>query len=84
MAKIINFPAKNSRYSSEIKKLKEISDQIDTIIIESLTDQRVEYKELLALIAHRFGALLSHAEDKKKLWKICQNIICEQARLKKN
>lgn len=83
MAKIINFPSKNSKYSSEVKKLKEISDQVDYIIINALTDKNIEYKELTALLAHRLGALLSHGEDKKKLWKICQCIICEQAGLKK-
>lgn len=84
MGKVINFPSKNSKYSSEIKQLKEISDQIDEIIISALSDQGVDYKELAALVAHRLGALLSHADEKKKLWKVCRNLICDQAGLKKD
>ena len=68
MGKVINFPGRDSQFSSEIKQLKEISDRIDGIIIEALADNSVEYKELAALLAHRLGALLSHADEKKKLW----------------
>ena len=62
-----------------MQKLKEVSDQIDDTLVAALMDQSVEYKELVALLAHRFGALLSHAEEKRKLWKICEKIMREQA-----
>lgn len=81
MGKVINFPGK-SEFPSEIKQLKEISDQIDETIIGALSEETVDSKELVALIAHRFGSLLSLMEEKKKLWKICEKIIAEQAGLK--
>ena len=83
VAKIINFPSRDSQYSSEIKRLKEISDQIDHIIIDALMDQSIEYKELVGLVSHRLGSLLSHSDEKKKLWKVCQQIICEQGGITK-
>lgn len=82
MAKIINFPGKTA-FPSEVKKLKEISDHIDEIIIGALSEETVDPKELVALLAHRFGSLLGHMEEKRKLWKICEKIIWEQSGIKK-
>ena len=82
MGKLINFPG-NSKYLSEVKQLKEISDAFDEVIIKALSDQKIDPKELSALIAHRFGTLLSLVEEKSRLWKVCESIIQEQAGLKK-
>ena len=82
MGKLINFPG-SSRFPSEIKALKKTSDRMDEIIITALSEESVDPKELAALIAHRFGSLLALMDEKKKLWKICEKIICEEAGLKK-
>jgi len=82
VGKLINFPG-NSKYSSEVKQLKEISDAFDDVIIKALSEQKIDPKELSALIAHRFGTLLSLVEEKSLLWKVCESIIREQAGLKK-
>lgn len=83
MAKILSFPGKKTWHSAEVKKLKEVSDKIDSIVLAALVDNTIEYKEILALMAHRLGTLLSHTDDKKKLWKVCESIAHEQAGLKK-
>lgn len=82
MGKLINFPG-NSKYSSEVKHLKDVSDEFDEVIIKALSYQNIDPKELAALIAHRFGTLLALVEEKSRLWKVCEGIIREQAGLRK-
>ena len=81
MGKIIKFPGEGQQFNSEIRALKEISDKIDAIIISALNDDSIEQHEMVGLLGHRMGALLKNMENKQTLWKICKNVIKDQADL---
>lgn len=78
MTKVLPFPAKK-RVDQQVQKLKSISDAIDAIIIDAITNKNVDHHELAGLMAHRLGALLRHFEDKDKTWGVCEKVLKKQA-----
>jgi len=75
-AKIIPFKRPTPKRED---KLIKISDEIDNIILGALRDPDMDYKELVALVAHRLGALLKGVEEKKVLWDFCKKVIGKQS-----
>jgi hypothetical protein len=76
MGKIINFP--DRRYDQNIAKLKDISDSMDKIIIEAVSNG-MDPNEVAGILAHRLGALMRNMEQKSKLWDVCERLLKRQA-----
>lgn len=79
MAKIIQFP--QADINNEAKTLVEMSNAIDSVILSYLNEGKVEAKDVVGLLSHRIGNILSHIEDKEKLWEICRGVLEKQALL---
>ena len=80
MAKVISFPSER-RPSSQLCKMKVLSDQIDELILRSMQKQDLDPQEILGVLAHRTGNLLGHMENKKDFWSVCKKIIKDQAKI---
>ena len=82
MAQIISFPGPN-KIDIEAKKLLDISNEIDNIVLKHLMDGEFEPYEVAGLLAHRLGNLLKHMdpEEKEAVWQACRGILAKQAEL---
>ncbi len=78
MSKVIKFPVQK-RCDPEVLKLKEISDQLDEIILTHLTQGHVEVKDIAGLLSHRLGTLMRHLDDKSRIWDVCEKVLKKQA-----
>lgn len=81
MAKVIKFPGRGAALNSTIIKLKNASDDIDSVIIGCLNDPSLDPKEIAGLLAHRLGALLKNMDEKEKLWQVYRKVTEKQAEL---
>lgn len=78
MGDVIKFP-KEPRVDPNVRKLKEISDSLDAVIIHALEKEGIDPYELAGLVAHRLGTLIRPIEQKKKLWGVCEKVLKRQA-----
>lgn len=78
MGKLLHLPVR-SQDKAQIVKLKEVSDQIDVVILEALHDKDVSAHELAGLLAHRLGTLMRPIDEKSQLWDICEKVLKKQA-----
>lgn len=81
MGKVIPFKARESRETTVAKKLVAIANDIDSIILESLRDPDIDPKDLVGLLSHRTGTLLSHVDGKSELWDVCAEVVKKQAKI---
>lgn len=85
MGQVLKFPGdkKSKRMSKinevEIKKLLEVSNAIDNIIVESLESGDVQARDVAGVLAHRLGALMRHSDKKDILWDVCEKVVKRQA-----
>ena len=79
MGEIIQFP-KTKHVDSNIRKLKQISDELDEVLIKALEDD-VDTNELSGLLAHRLGTLMRNVDEKSKLWLVCEKVLKKQAEI---
>jgi len=79
MGKILQFPLQQVALQHEAEKLKEVSDKIDSIILDSLDDQEVEPYEIAGILAHRLGSLMRNMNQKNKIWDVCEKVLKKQA-----
>ncbi len=79
MAKVIDFP-KKSQLDRTVKRLKQVSDDIDSIIIAAL-EEGVEPRDLSGVLAHRLGSLMRNIDEKSKLWGVCEKVLKKQAEI---
>ena len=77
MGELIEFPAAQ-RYDSEVIRLKEIADELDTVVLTHLRDG-VDARDVAGILAHRLGTLMRRLDDKSKLWLLCEKILKKQA-----
>lgn len=83
MAKVIKFPSRRPEQNKNIIKLKNASDNIDSVIIGCLNDPGLDPKEVAGLLAHRLGALLKNMDKKDKLWSVYRKVVEKQAELER-
>jgi len=79
MGEVIQFP-KNQHVDSNIRRLKEISDELDEVLIRAL-ETDIDTNELSGLLAHRLGTLMRNADEKTKLWLVCEKVLKKQAHI---
>jgi hypothetical protein len=79
MGTVLQFP-KNRNVDPNILKLKEVSDQLDRVLIGALEDD-VDAHELSGLVAHRLGNLIKNLDEKSKLWLVCEKVLKRQANI---
>lgn len=80
MGDIIQFPTrdKNKRIT---KKLVNIADEIDSVILKNLKDGDIETRDLVGILSHRLGHLISHLEGKSEIWDVCEQVLKRQAQI---
>ena len=78
MGKVIKFPQDKSR-PGEAMKLKQVSDAIDSILIDALEKKGLAPHELAGLLAHRLGSFMRPMDSKSDLWDICEKVLKRQA-----
>ncbi len=82
MAKIIEFKTKEATRDAIVtNKLVQMADEIDEVMMNYLTDPNVDPREVIGVLSHRLGALMSHLEEKEELWHVCQKVLKKQARI---
>lgn len=82
MGKVIEFKTKEaSREEVAANKLVQMADEIDEVMMNYLTDPAVDPRELVGVLSHRLGALMSHLEEKDELWHVCQAVLKKQAKI---
>jgi len=81
MARIIPFPKKIS--TQQVRKLQMVSDALDGIILEAITEKDMDPYEIAGLLAHRLGSLMKNFSQKEEIWDICQAVMKRQASLGK-
>ena len=77
MGKIIQFPQEKVRLSAA-KNLKNVSDQLDSVILGAL-HQGMDAHEISGILAHRLGSLMKNIDQKSELWDVCQKVLKKQA-----
>ena len=78
MGKVIQFP-QNRRLETTVQRLKKVSDEFDSVIIQALENEGVEAHEIAGILAHRLGSLMKNMDEKSKLWDVCQRVLKKQA-----
>lgn len=69
----------NRRNASKIDlKIMQIADEFDRIILKHITDQDIEVKTLIGVMAHRLGAILNKVDRKNDMWDICKKVITNE------
>ena len=82
MAKIIEFKTKEvAREEVITNKLVQMADEIDNVMMNYLTDPAVDPREVIGVLSHRLGALMSHLDEKEELWHVCQKVLKKQAKI---
>ena len=82
MGKILEFRSKAKRVEPEVgSKLLEMAGDIDRVILDYVTDPDIDPRELIGVLSHRLGSLMSHLEEKNELWYVCQKVLKKQARI---
>lgn len=80
MGKVIPFPTVDKSQRTA-KKLVEIADEIDALVLKNLKDKDIETRDLVGILSHRLGHLISHLEGKSELWGVCEKVLKRQARI---
>ena len=75
------FRQKERQEDKITRKMIEIADDIDDVILKHLQDNDVEIKDIAGLLSHRLGTLMNHLEDKSELWFILEKVLKKQARI---
>ncbi|MFK7824553.1 MAG: hypothetical protein AB8G05_10370 [Oligoflexales bacterium] len=78
MGKVIKFPEDKCK-PSEAMKLKQVSDAIDSVLIDALESKGLAPHELAGLLAHRLGSFMRPMDSKSDLWDICEKVLKRQA-----
>ena len=78
---ILKFPKLQGKVSSDLIHLKNVSDHLDKVILESIDSGKLDIHELIGLVSHRLGTLLNTVKEKKQLWQVCISIIEKQAKI---
>ncbi len=80
MAKVLNFQLKKKSQAeqAELTRLLKLSDQVDEIILETLQKGLIEPKELVGILAHRLGTLISHFDNKEMFLQVCIEVLSKQ------
>ena len=81
MGKVLKFRHKESQEDRITRKMIEIADDIDALILDHLQDNEVEIKDIAGLLSHRLGTLMNHLEDKSELWFVLEKVLKKQARI---
>ena len=79
MNQVIAFP-RERRFSQETRQLKDLSDQIDAIVMQAI-DEGIPIYEIAGLLSHRLGTLMRNVEEKDRLWDVCSEVLKKQASL---
>ena len=81
MGKVLKFRQKERQEDRITRKMIEIADDIDAVILKHLQDSDVEIKDVAGLLSHRLGTLMNHLEDKSELWFVIEKVLKKQARI---
>lgn len=82
MGKVITFKPR-PKTDPEAIKMVQIANAIDAVVLTNLEDDKVDARDMAALLAHRLGTLISHIEDKEMIWDFCQKVLKAQAKMDK-
>lgn len=82
MGKVIEFKTKTQQRDDEAAvRLVQIANEIDELVMRHLTDPNTDPRELVGVLSHRLGSLISHLEEKDELWYVCQKVVKKQAQI---
>lgn len=82
MGKVIEFKTKTQQRDDETAvRLVRIANEIDELVMRHLTDPQIDPRELVGVLSHRLGSLISHLEEKDELWYVCQKVVKKQAQI---
>ena len=81
MGKVLKFRQKERQEDRITRKMIEIADDVDAVILKHLQDNDVETKDLAGILSPRLGTLMNHLEDKSELWHILEKVLKKQARI---
>lgn len=71
------FNRRNTASKADVKAMH-IADEFDRILIKHITDDDVEVKTLIGVMAHRLGAILNKIDRKDEMWEICKKVIVNE------
>lgn len=82
MAKVLEFKTLEQRREETVTyKLVKMADEIDQVLMRHLTDDDIDPRELVGVLAHRLGTLMNRLEEKDELWHVCQKVMKRQAQI---
>jgi hypothetical protein len=82
LGKVVNFKSKQQRQEEALsKKMIQIADQIDDLIVEHL-NKGMDHKEIAALLAHRLATLVRNFPDQQRVMEFVEKLM--QERLKES
>lgn len=81
MSKVIYLETRARKKDNSAEKLVQIAREIDDVVVKYLQDKSVDPRDLVGLLSHRLGTLMSHLEAKDELWFICEKVLKRQAQL---
>lgn len=66
-----------------VKKMLEIADEIDAVIVDQVVTGALDAKDMAGLLAHRLGTLMRciPMEERRQLLQVCTEIAKRQADL---
>ncbi len=82
MAKVIEFKTKEVKREEVVaQKLIQMASDIDDVMMNYITDPDIEPRELIGILSHRLGSMMSHLDEKDELWHICEKVLKKQAKI---
>ena len=82
MGKVITFKPRSKTDAQALRMVK-VADAIDAIMLENIEADRVDPRDMAALLAHRLGSLIDRIDDKDVIWEFCIRVMRRQAHLDK-
>lgn len=81
MGKVIPFEKFHARRYEldEAQKLVNFSTHLDNLIIDTLSENQIEVRDLAGVLAHRLGALIKNLDQKQQLWQVYERLLKKQA-----
>ena len=82
MGKVIEFKTKTQQREEDTTvRLVTMANEFDELIMKYVTDPQCDPRELVGVLSHRLGSLISHLDEKDELWYVCQKVVKKQAQI---
>ncbi len=79
MGKVLPFQPKAADLKSA-ERLVELSIEVDDAMIRAI-QEGIDPMEIVGVVAHRLGVMMSHIHQKNELWPFCEKVLKQQAKI---